>query len=54
MVEAGFSHINALLTKQQQNRLDVDECGGGLRLTLTHAQLNIDELIESHQLHPSH
>ena len=52
MVEAGFSHINAIMTKKQ-NRLDVDECGDQ-RQKITNLQPNIMKPIECHQLHPSH
>ena len=52
MVAAGFSYINALLTKQL-NRLDMGE-RGKLNLLITNLQPNIHELIKSHQLLPSH
>ena len=51
MVEAGFSPMNALLTKQR-NRLDVG-VRGDLRMKLTDLQPNVHELIKRHQLHPS-
>ena len=51
-VEAGFSHIDALLTEQRK-RLDVGKCGD-LRLKLTNLQPNIHEVIKSHQPYPSH
>ena len=52
MVEAGFSHANAVLTKQR-NRLKLEE-RGDLRLKLTNLQPNINDLAETHQSHPSH
>ena len=52
MVEAGFSHANAVLTKQR-NRLNLEE-RGDLRLKLTNLQPNINALAEAHQTHPSH
>ena len=52
MIEAGITHINTLLTKQQ-SRLDVSK-HGDIRLKLTYLQPNIHELIKCHQLHPSH
>jgi len=52
MVEAGFSHANALLTKEW-TRLNVEE-RGDLRLKLTNLQPNIRVLVESHRPHPSH
>ena len=52
MVEAGFSHANAVLTKQG-NRLSLEE-RGDLRLKLTNLQPNISILVEAHQAHPSH
>ena len=52
MVEAGFSHANAVLTKQR-NRLSLEE-RGDLRLKLTNLQPNISILVEAHQAHPSH
>ena len=48
MAEAGFSQIDASLTKQR-SRLDVGE-RRDLRLRLT----NRHELVKSHQLHHSH
>ncbi|XP_066971766.1 SCAN domain-containing protein 3-like [Macrobrachium rosenbergii] len=50
--EAGFSHANAVLTKQR-SRLSLEE-RGDLRLKLTNLQPNISILVESHQAHPSH
>jgi len=52
MVEAGFSHANAVLTKQR-NRLNLEE-RGDLRLKLTNLQPNINALADAHQTHPSH
>ncbi|MPC66986.1 SCAN domain-containing protein 3 [Portunus trituberculatus] len=51
MVEAGFSHANAVLTKKR-NRLSLEE-RGDLRLKLTNLQPKISALIEAHQAHPS-
>ena len=52
MVEAGFSHANAVLTKQR-NRLSLEE-RGDLRLKLTNLQPNISIFVEAHEAHPSH
>ena len=52
LVEAGFSHINSILTKQR-NQLNIEE-RGDLRLKLTNLQPNINEFIKNHQPHPSH
>ena len=52
MVEAGFSHANAIFTKQR-TILNLEE-RGDLRLKLTNLQPNIRVLVESHQGHPSH
>ena len=52
MVEAGFSHANAILTKQR-NRLNLEN-RGDLRLKLTNFTPNINSLAAAHQVHPSH
>lgn len=52
MVEAGFSHVNAVLTKQR-SRLNLEERGDP-RLKLSNLQPNISVLVEAHQAHPSH
>ncbi|KRX42099.1 SCAN domain-containing protein 3 [Trichinella murrelli] len=52
LVEAGFSHVNAILSKQR-NRLNL-EMRGDLRLKLTNFQPNINALAAAHQTHPSH
>jgi len=52
MVEAGFSHLNAVLT-QQTNRLKVEE-RVDLLLKLTNLQPNASALVSDHQEHPSH
>lgn len=52
MVEAGFSHANAILTKQR-NRLNL-QTRGDLRLKLTNFKPNINSLAAAHQAHPSH
>ncbi|KAF2362396.1 hypothetical protein FHG87_006849 [Trinorchestia longiramus] len=52
MVEAGFSHANAILTKQR-NRLNFKN-RGDLRLKLTNFKPNINSLAAAHQGHPSH
>ncbi|KRX25624.1 SCAN domain-containing protein 3 [Trichinella nelsoni] len=52
LVEAGFSHVNAILSKQR-NRLNL-EMRGDLRLKLTTFQSNINALAAAHQTHPSH
>ncbi|KAF2361250.1 hypothetical protein FHG87_007999 [Trinorchestia longiramus] len=52
MVEAGFSHANAILTKQR-NRLNLEN-RGDLRLNLTNFKPNINSLAAAHQAHPSH
>ena len=52
MVEAGFSHVNAILSKQR-NRLNLEEWGD-LRLKLTNIQPNVNALVRAHQAHPSH
>lgn len=52
MVEAGFSHANAVLTKQR-SRLSLEK-RGDLRLKLTNLHPNISTLVEAHQAHPSH
>ena len=52
MVEAGFSHANAVLAKKR-NRLNPEECDD-LRLKLTNLQTNINAVIYAHQTHPSH
>ncbi|KRY13138.1 SCAN domain-containing protein 3 [Trichinella patagoniensis] len=52
LVEAGFSHVNAILSKQR-NRLNL-EMRGDLRLKLTNFQPNINALAAAHQAHPSH
>ncbi|KAF2345365.1 hypothetical protein FHG87_023879 [Trinorchestia longiramus] len=52
MVEAGFSHANAILTKQR-NRLNLEN-RGDLRLKLTNFKPNINSLATAHQAHPSH
>ncbi|KAF2357703.1 FY-rich N-terminal [Trinorchestia longiramus] len=52
MVEAGFSHANAILTKQR-NRLNLEN-RGDLRLKLTNFKPNINSLAAAHQAHPSH
>jgi len=52
MVEAGFSHVNAILSKQR-NRLNLEEWGD-LRLKLTKIQPDVNALVRAHQAHPSH
>ncbi|KRZ66133.1 SCAN domain-containing protein 3 [Trichinella papuae] len=52
LVEAGFSHVNGILSKQR-NRLNL-EMRGDLRLKLTNFQPNIIALAAAHQTHPSH
>ncbi|KAF2361422.1 hypothetical protein FHG87_007818 [Trinorchestia longiramus] len=52
MVEAGFSHANAILT-EQRNRLNLEN-RGDLRLKLTNFKPNINSLAAAHQAHPSH
>ncbi|KAF2349714.1 hypothetical protein FHG87_019533 [Trinorchestia longiramus] len=52
MVEAGFSHANAILTKQR-NRLNLEN-RSDLRLKLTNFKPNINSLAAAHQAHPSH
>ncbi|KAF2348263.1 hypothetical protein FHG87_020981 [Trinorchestia longiramus] len=52
MVEAGYSHANAILTKQR-NRLNLEN-RGDLRLKLTNFKSNINSLAAAHQAHPSH
>ena len=52
MVEAGFSHANAVLTKQR-SRLSLEK-RGDLRLKLTNLHPNISNLAGAHQAHPSH
>ena len=52
MVEAGFSHINSILTKYR-NKLNV-EFRGDLRLKLTNFEPDIANLAKKHQTHPSH
>lgn len=52
MVEAGFSHVNSILTKYR-NKLNV-EFRGDLRLKLTNLEPNITNLAKKHQAHPSH
>ncbi|KAF2347940.1 hypothetical protein FHG87_021303 [Trinorchestia longiramus] len=52
MVEAGFSHANAIITKQR-NRLNLKN-DGDLQLKLTNFKPNINSLAAAHQAHPSH
>jgi len=52
MVEAGFSHVNAILSKQH-NRLNL-EIRGDLRLKLTNIQPDVNALVRAHQAHSSH
>jgi len=52
MVEAGFSHVNAILSKQC-NRLNLED-QGDLRLKLTNIQPDVNALARAHQAHPSH
>jgi len=52
MVEAGFSHVNVILSKQC-NRLNLKE-RGDLRLKLTNIQPDANALVRAHQAHPSH
>jgi hypothetical protein len=52
MVEAGFSHVNAILSKQR-NHLNLEEWGD-LRLKLTNTQPDVNALVRAHQAHPSH
>jgi len=51
MVEAGFSHVSAILSKQR-NRLNLEE-RGDLRLKLTNIQPDVNALVRAHQAHPS-
>ena len=52
LVETGFSHANALLTKERNN-LNLEE-RGDLRLKLTNLTPNINAISKRHQAHPSH
>jgi len=52
MVEAGFSHVDAILSKQR-NRLNLEE-RGDLRLKLTNIQPDVHVTVRAHQAHPSH
>ena len=52
MMEAGFSHVDEILSKQR-NRLNLEE-RGDLRLKLTNIQPNANALVRAHQAHPSH
>ncbi|KAF2367302.1 hypothetical protein FHG87_001946 [Trinorchestia longiramus] len=52
MVEAGVSHVKAILTKQR-NRLNLEN-RGDLRLKLTNLKPNINSLAAARQAHPSH
>ncbi|KAG0438169.1 SCAN domain-containing protein 3 [Dictyocoela muelleri] len=52
LVERGFSAVTNLLTKKR-NRLQTVE-RGDLRLLLTKIQPRVKDLLESHQIHPSH
>ncbi|KAF2350822.1 hypothetical protein FHG87_018422 [Trinorchestia longiramus] len=52
MVEAGFNHADAILTKQR-NRLNLEN-RGDLRLKLTNFKPNINSLAAVHQAHPSY
>jgi hypothetical protein len=52
MVEAGFSHVSAVLSKQR-NRLNLEE-RGDLRLKLTNIQPDVKALVRAHQAHPWH
>jgi len=52
MVEAGFSHGNAILSKQH-TRLNLEE-RGDLRLKLTNIQPDVNTLVRAHQAHSSH
>ena len=52
MLEVGFSHVNAILSKQC-NRLKLEErCD--LRLNLTNILPDVNALFHAHQSHPSH
>ncbi|KAF2366290.1 hypothetical protein FHG87_002943 [Trinorchestia longiramus] len=51
-ITAGFSHANAILTKQR-NRLNLEN-RGDLLLKLTNFKPNIKSLAAAHQAHPSH
>jgi len=52
MVEVGFSHVNAILSKQR-NRLNLEK-RGDLRLKLTNIQPEVNALFHAHQAHTSH
>lgn len=52
MVERGFSAVNNLATKSR-NRLEIEK-RGDLRIFLTKMAPDINKLIETHQIHPSH
>jgi len=52
MVEAGFSHVNAILSKQR-NRLNLEE-RGDLRLKLTNTRSDVNATVRAVQAHPSY
>ena len=52
MVEARFSHVNVIFTKQRNSLNLLNH--GDLRLTLTNFQPNVNNLAAAHQAHPSH
>ena len=52
MIEAGISHVKAILIKQR-NRLNLQN-RGDLQLNPTNFQLNINNFAAAHQAHPSH
>lgn len=52
LAEQGFSVVTQILTKSR-NRLDIVK-RGDLRLRLTSIAPNIDQLLQQHQIHPSH
>lgn len=52
LVEKGFSAVSRLLTKQRNKLNIVDR--GDLRLLLSNIKPDINTLLNSHQIHPSH
>ena len=52
LVEREFSAVTSLIT-EKRNRLQIS-ARGDLRMLLTNIEPNINNLIASHQVHPSH
>jgi len=52
MMEAGFSHVNAIPSKQR-NRFNLEE-RGDLKLKLTNIQPDVNALVYANQAHPSY